>query len=112
MTFEPFDTVVVPFPFADRAQSVVRPALILSPHADFGDQTGVAVAAMITSAQQSGWPLDVDITDLAAAGLRVPCLVRMKLNTIEYGLIGKKIGSLAEADRAKVRAALAALMPG
>ena len=112
MIFEPYDTVVVPFPFADRTQAVVRPALILSRHAGFGDGTGVAVAAMITSAQQSDWPLDVAITDLAAAGLRVPCVVRMKLNTIDYGLIGKRIGSLAAADRAAVREALARLLDG
>ena len=34
---------------------------------------------MVTSARQSAWPLDWLIENLASAGLRQPCLVRLKL---------------------------------
>jgi proteic killer suppression protein len=34
---------------------------------------------MVTSARQSAWPLDWPIENLASAGLRQPCLVRLKL---------------------------------
>ena len=112
MIFEPFDVVVLPFPFADRAQTVARPALVLSPHAGFGERSGVVLVAMITSAKRSDWPFDVPIVDLDAAGLRIPCLIRMKLNTIAHELVDRRIGTLGEADRVAMRAAMRALFGG
>ncbi|RYD81610.1 MAG: type II toxin-antitoxin system PemK/MazF family toxin, partial [Sphingomonadales bacterium] len=50
MTFERFDTVVVPFPFTDRRTTKRRPALVLS-HSPFADATENVVLAMITSAK-------------------------------------------------------------
>ena len=49
MTYEPFDIVVVPFPFTDAAQSKHRPALVLSQNTTFGAIIGHSVLAMITS---------------------------------------------------------------
>jgi mRNA interferase MazF len=66
---EAFDVVVVPFPFTDRAASKRRPALVLSDADAFKAATGQVVLAMITSAKHAGWPLDILIEDLAAAGL-------------------------------------------
>jgi mRNA interferase MazF len=110
VTFDPFDVVVLPFPFADRNDAVVRPAVVLTGHQPFGQQSGTAILAMITSAKRSAWPLDVPITDLASAGLSVPCLVRAKLNSIDCRLIERKTGSLAPADRAAISAALRNLL--
>lgn len=112
MTFEPFDVVVLPFPFADRTDTVMRPALVLTGHSDFGLHSGVALVAMITTARNSAWPFDVPIGDLASAGLRVPCVVRAKLNTLDCTLIARKIGALGMNDRAAVRQALRGLMKG
>ena len=42
MTFDAFDVVVTPFPFADIAVQRKRPALVLSPWQGFGSATGVA----------------------------------------------------------------------
>ena len=106
MTFDPFDVVTLPFPFADRNETVVRPALVLTGSKTFGQHSGIALVAMITSAKHSAWPFDVQISDLASAGLRMPCIVRMKLNAIDLGLIARKIGRVASEDRGAIGAAL------
>ena len=105
MTFERFDTVVVPFPFTDRGTTKRRPALLLS-NPDFAEATDNVVFAMITSAKQSDWPGDTTISDREIAGLLQPCKVRIKLFTLEQRLIEKRIGALGPADQQAVTAAL------
>ena len=106
MICETFDVVVVPFPFTDRTTSKRRPALVLSDRAAFNDAADHAVLAMITSAENSDWPLDVEITNLKAAGLPSASVVRMKLFTLDQHLIIRKAGSLASKDRRAVSGAV------
>lgn len=106
MICEAFDVVVVPFPFADRATSKRRPALVLSDRTAFNAGVGHAVLAMITSAANSDWPLDVEVTNLKAAGLPSASVVRMKLFTLDQQLIIRKAGSLASKDRRAVAGAV------
>jgi len=91
--------VVVPFPFAERAGTKRRPALVLSKKA-FNDN-GHTILAMITTKAHHPWPGDTDIEDQHAAGLHVPCMVRLKLFTLDNRLIVKRIGRLAEDDRGR-----------
>ncbi len=112
MIYEAFDVVVVPFPFTDRATTKRRPALVLSDAATFNRPVGQAVMAMITSAKNSDWPLDVEIEDLDAAGLPAPSIVRMKLFTLDEKLILRKAGTLAPSDREQVSSALRRLLQG
>ena len=100
-----FDVLIVPFPFAERDSVKRRPALALS-SADFIARTGTVVVAMITSRGHSPWPHDVPLSDLQAAGLHTPCVVRWKLATRDVRLIAGRAGSLAPTDRAAVRAAM------
>lgn len=109
-TYEPFDVVVVPFPFTDRAATKRRPALVLSDAAQFNRPIDHLLLAMITSARHCAWPLDVALTDLAAAGLSVPSVVRMKLFTLDGRLVLRKTGELAPVDRQAVAASLARLL--
>ena len=109
MSFARFDVVIVPFPFTDRPVTRRRPALVVS-NAEWNAASGHVVAAMITSARQSAWPHDVLVTDRAAAGLTAPCVVRMKLFTLEAGLVIRRAGTLARDDAAAVEAALAAVL--
>ena len=102
MSSEAFDVVVVPFPFTDRGATKRRPALVVS-NRRFNEAHPVAVLAMITSAPNAGWPSDVRVTDLAAAGLNAPSVVRMKLFTLDFALIQRKIGRLAGRDRKAMR---------
>jgi mRNA interferase MazF len=110
VTFKPFEVVVVPFPFTDSAAAKRRPALVLSTQA-FNDRASHLVLAMITSRQNRGWPLDVEIRDLPASGLGHPSVVRMKLFTLDERFVIRKAGTLAETDRAAVHRALGLLLP-
>ena len=111
MNFKAFDVVVVPFPFTDTATTKRRPALVLSDAQAFNLQVGQSVMAMITSAKNSNWPLDIEIQDLASAGLPAPSIVRMKLFTLDEKLIIRKAGTLASPDQIKTREALRQLFP-
>ena len=66
---------------------------------------------MITSARQSSWPLDWPIEDLLAAGLPQPCVVRLKLFTLDERLVLGRLGALVAAYRTAVAAQLAKLLP-
>lgn len=111
MTFDGFDVVVTPFPFADLKVERKRPALVLSPLNAFGGPTGVAVIAMITTGRASQWPFDVPITDLESAGLRHVCVVRMKLATVAFRRMGPKLGTLSAGDAHAVTRSLRRLLP-
>ncbi len=110
MTFEAFDVVVVPFPFTDRTTTKRRPALVLSDAKAFNNQVGQSVLAMITSARNSDWPLDVEIENLDSAGLPSASVVRMKLFTLDDQVVIRKAGALAENDRTSVVATLRRLL--
>ncbi len=106
MAYERFDVVAVPFPFTDSARQKRRPALVLSDREAFNDPVGHSVMAMITSAKNPPWPLDVRLADLASAGLPAPSVVRMKLFTLDHRFVVRKLGALAQVDRRAVRRSL------
>jgi mRNA interferase MazF len=110
VTFEAFDVVVVPFPFTDRTTTKRRPALVLSDAGNFNKQVGQSVLAMITSASNSDWPLDVNIQDLDRAGLPSASVVRMKLFTLDDKLVVRKAGELGQSDRTAVSNVLRKLL--
>ena len=107
--FAAYSLVRVPFPFSDRSAQKRRPALVLS-KPDFQQASGHLLLAMVTSAQQSQWPLDWPIDDLTVAGLNHPCLVRLKLFTLDERLILGGLGSLSGPDRHGVRERLQRLL--
>ena len=82
-SFKQGDVVKVPFPYTDRATRQFRPALVVSA-GSIEDAHGLLWVVMITSAENRGWPGDVRVGNLAAAGLPVPSLIRTaKIATIE-----------------------------
>ncbi len=101
MTYEAYDVVVVPFPFTERPAIRRRPALVLS-KAGFNRTHEHLVLAMITSAGGTVWRSDVALSDLAAAGLGSPSVVRLKLFTLDQTLVATRIGALGEVDRSAV----------
>ena len=110
MTFEQWSVVVVPFPFTDRDTQRRRPAVVLSGDREFGAPSGHSVIAMVTSAAHAPWRLDVAISDLTAAGLSAPSVIRMKLFTLDNRLVNKQVGSLSAGDREMTGEALGRLM--
>ena len=98
------DVAVVPFPFSKRPGTKRRPALVLSRQRF--NEAGHTLFSMITTRAHSPWPGDVRIDDLEAAGLHHPCIVRLKLFTLDNRLVLKRAGRLAEKDAESVRASL------
>ena len=108
-SFEPWDVLRVPFPYTDRPVRQHRPALIIA--ADrLRSEHGLLWVLMITSAENRQWPDDVIVSDLNAAGLPVPSMIRCaKVATIEAG-DAERIGKLSRADRKKVSANVRGLL--
>jgi mRNA interferase MazF len=93
-----YDTIVVPFPFADVPVIKRRPVIVLSGPM-FNSENGASIVAMITTAKASTWPSDVRLDDLETAGLRQPCIIRWRLATIPNALIANRLGQLSARDR-------------
>ena len=81
--YEVWDLVKVPFPYTNRPVQQRRPALVVAiPQAPGAPE--LLWVLMVTSAANRGWPGDIAISDLEAAGLSAPSLVRSaKMATIE-----------------------------
>ena len=100
-SFKPWDIVKVPFPHTDRPVRQHRPALVVAA-GHLETARGLLWVLMITSAENRGWDGDVAISDLAAAGLPAPSVVRpAKIATIE-ARDAERIGALLPAERKKV----------
>jgi mRNA interferase MazF len=110
VTFERGDVVIAPFPFTDLPVSKRRPVVVLSNAHPFTAETGQLVCAMVTGARKSSWPFDTAIEDLESAGVRGPCVVRMKLVTLDSRVLGERCGRLAEDDLDRVTANVAHLL--
>lgn len=105
MSFEPFDVVVVPFPYSDRLAEKRRPALVVS-HRDLPAKTGRIWVAMITSVDRSEMG-DVPLADFTECGLPVPSILRAsKIATIDVTRILRRAGRLSDADRQMASRAL------
>jgi mRNA interferase MazF len=108
---EPGDVVVVPFPFSERPGAKRRPALALS-SVDFNRRSGHSVLAMITTSIDPPWPGDASVEDLDLAGLPRPCIVRLKLFTLDNRLLLRRAGHLGQKDRKRVSDELRRNIPG
>ena len=101
--FEAGDVVRVLFPHVESNVRRPRPALVLT-RSPIGPDGVLIWVGMITSARRKRWPGDVPIEDHEAAGLPVPSVVRTaKVATLEAAS-ASRIGRLADAQIAAVRA--------
>lgn len=109
---EVWDAVRLPFPYTNRPVHQYRPALVIAS----SNGTGVAPGSpaggtgtprllwvlMITSAENRGWPGDVEIADLAGVGLSAASVVRTaKIATVEMNM-AERIGRLDLPERRRV----------
>jgi mRNA interferase MazF len=110
MRLQPFDIVVVPFPYADRLAEKRRPAVVISTSV-VSERYKLVWLAMITSAVNPRWDCDVDISDLLPTGLPAPSRIRpVKIATADLARIVRGIGHLGPKDVKALKAKLAALL--
>ena len=109
MTCKQWDVVVVPFPFSNEPGTKRRPALVLSDRSF--NIRGHTVLAMVTTSSHRSWPGDVVLSDYKAAGLRMRCIARLKLFTLDNRLVVKRIGSLPANDQKKISSQLKTYLP-
>jgi mRNA interferase MazF len=109
VTCNQWDVVSVPFPFSTHPGVKRRPAVALS-NRTFNVK-GHTVLAMVTSSTHRPWPGDTSIQDPGVAGLNVPCLVRLKLFTLDNRLILRIIGRLSNLDLQKLQLELQRHLP-
>jgi mRNA interferase MazF len=103
--FSQGDVVKVPFPYTDRSTRQARPALVVSTSLEKAHD--LLWVVMITSAENRGWPGDVDITHLAEAGLPAPSVIRAtKIVTID----ARDATKLGRIGAAQLRKALKAIV--
>ena len=103
--FEVWDIVKVPFPYTARPVRQRRPALIIAAN-EIEVAHGLLWPVMITSAENRRWPGDVGISDLRAAGLPAPSIVRpAKIATVD-ARDAQRLGTLPHADREAVASGL------
>ncbi len=98
MAFERWDVLTALFPFIETARSKPRPVVVLSGQ-DFNGTHDHIITAMITTAAAGRWASDHPIADLAAAGLRNPCVVRWKIFSLPKDAVGRRIGAMGLSDR-------------
>lgn len=107
MRLQPYEVVLVPFPYADRMSDKRRPALVVS-DALVAERLGRVWLAMITSAPAGEFG-DHAIADIASAGLPVASTLRAsKIATIDSDRVLRVIGRFAPADQQAARAVLSA----
>ena len=96
--YAPFDVVVVPYPYTDRLAEKRRPAVIVSAP-ELLRKYGLLWLVMVTSASNPRWDCDVDVSDLQAAGLPAPSLLRpAKIATADGDRVIRRIGHLSARD--------------
>jgi mRNA interferase MazF len=104
--YAPWDIVVVPFPYTDRASDKRRPALVISRPA-LEKAHALTWLLMITSRDNRGWAGDVEISDAGDAGLPLQSIVRpAKIATVDTDRIVRRLGKLSSPDRRAVLGAL------
>jgi mRNA-degrading endonuclease toxin of MazEF toxin-antitoxin module len=96
-----WSVVSVPFPYVDHDVRKARPALVISSR-DFQTATGLCWLLMITSAAHDRWPGDIPITDMVAAGLSKPSIVRTAKVAVAEVRRLLPIGALPEDQRNQV----------
>jgi mRNA interferase MazF len=110
-TFEPWDIVKVPFPYADRPVRQRRPALVVAA-GDIQTHHSLVWVLMITSADNRAWPSDVAVSDLATAGLPAASVVRTAKVAVIDLRDAERLGTLPKADRSAIAANLSEHLGG
>jgi mRNA interferase MazF len=97
------DVLLVPFPFTDQSTAKRRPAVVVSSNAYHRERLDLIILA-VTSQARPETPLgEAPVTKWKEAGLLRPSVLKPILATIERSLVVRKLGRLADEDRAALR---------
>jgi mRNA interferase MazF len=111
VSYKQFDIVKVPFPFTDKNTTKKRPAVVLN-QPNYQKLHQHCILGIITSAKNSSWPDDLQISQLEKAGLPSPSVIRFKLFTLDERFILGKLGTLSTKDKEAVLGKLKDYMLG
>ena len=103
--FKRADVVLVGFVFSDESGTKLRPALVVSSAGYHRERQELVVAAITSNVRRRLYG-DHALVDWKSAGLLFPSTVTGILRTVKRGMIGRKLGSLATADREAVASEL------
>jgi mRNA-degrading endonuclease toxin of MazEF toxin-antitoxin module len=108
VTFRRWDVLSAPFPFVEGYEVKRRPVLVVSTD-DLHARHESCFAAMVTTARNMSDVRqdDVEVRDLAAAGLPQPCVVRLaSLITLRPSREIRRLGSLGAQERRAIASLL------
>ena len=95
--YNPGDVIYAAFPFTDVPTFKRRPIVCVS-KSDYQKHTQHVLGVMVTTAKESQWYNDLEITNLKSAGLNHKSFVRFKIFTLPEDLIIKPLGKLSDTD--------------
>jgi len=104
------DLVLVPFPFTDQSATKRRPAVVVSSAAYHRERPDLVILAVTSQLRPQASLGEVSVTKWKEAGLLKPSVLKPVLATIERGLVLRKLGRLADEDRATLRKLLGEIL--
>ena len=99
MSYSRNEIVLLPIPFTDLSSRKVRPAVVIGHSRHPGDLFVAPITSQLQNAAVPG-------QDWQAAGLNVPCGIKLQLATIESQLVIKSGGVLSLRDQLALDSAL------
>ena len=97
------DVVLVSFPFTNQAERKSRPAIVVSGKAYQDQHPDVVLVAVTSRVREKPTFGEFKIEKWESAGLFKPSMVKPVFTTVEREMIRKRLGRLAERDRAALR---------
>lgn len=104
------DVVLVPLPFTDQSGSKKRPAVVIS--TDRYQRECPDLILMPITSQNPGSTRfgDAPVSDIQAAGMLMPGVVKPVIFTIEARLVQKSLGKLVDDDQRGLRHSIVQLI--
>jgi len=97
---------LVPFPFTDQSTSKRRSAVVVSSDAYHRERPDLIILAVTSQVRPQAALGEAAVAKWKEAGLLRPSVLKPVVATIERGLVLRKLGRLAEEDRAALRKVL------
>ena len=104
------DVLLVPFPFTNQTTTKKRPAVIVSSNGYNQNRPDIVIMAVTSQIHGSGYFGDVRIQNWQQAGLLKPSVIKPILATVEKGLVIRRLGSIADNDRAALTEGLQSII--